>query len=396
MKKLLLLFCLLTQMALAFSLDSKDPDELVAAIFYYSQTKDPKLINKFCNFLLNSNSTKVKVAAAQALFNYKNSTQALNCLLKAYKKYSNKKLKLTILSSLNLLENQNLYSFYCNILKKEKDNDIKLKALNKFYKNPYTCLNDLKNLLKTGTKNEKMEILNIFAVNNIQINPKLLKKYLNSEDNEIKLAALKYCTFVKPRKDVLEEIKNIFENTFDAQIKALSLEILLENSENIDENYLNFALSDEKVRKLIAYKLPFLKNKNIPISTIKIFLEDKNDFVKVAALTYLGNTNNKKYCLFLKPYMYKPLGNSVKDAYIWTISKLNCDYAPGYILYIISDINNSDEIRLAASKYLNNLKPSLLEKYKKNIIYIYEKEPLDDIKDNLKKVLDKIDKNEKI
>jgi len=206
---------------------------------------------------------------------------------------------------------------------------------------------------------------------------------------------LKYCTFIKPSKNILKNIKNIFENTFNTKIKALSLEILLENSKNIDENYLNFALSSREVRKLISYRLPFLKNKNIPISTMKIFLEDKNDVVKIAALTYLGNTENKKYCSFLKPYMYKPLNNNAKNAYIWAISKLNCKYAPKYILYIISDINNENEMRLIASKYLNNLKPSLLEKYKKNIIYIYKKELLDDIKENLKQVLDKIDKNEK-
>jgi len=395
MRKFLLFFFFFTQITFAFSLNSKDPYELIAAIFYYSQTKDPKLVDKFCNFLLNSNSTKIRIAAAQALSNYNNNPKALNCLLEGYKKNQNKKLRLAILSSLNLFENQNLYKFYCDIIKKEKNKDIRLKALKKFYKNPYVCLKDLKKLLKLGTRDEKIEVLHIFAINNIRIDQKLLEKLLNNEDEEIKLAALKYCIFVKPSKSILVNIKNIFEDTFNTKIKALSLEILLEKSKNIDEDYLNFALSSEDVRKLISYRLPFLKNKNIPISTMKIFLEDKNDVVKIAALTYLGNSKNKKYCSFLKSYMYKPLKNNVKSAYIWAISKLNCRYAPKYILYIISDMNSENEIRLIASKYLNNLKPSLLEKYKKNIIYIYKKELLDDIKDNLKQVLDKIENNEK-
>ncbi|HIC87161.1 MAG TPA: hypothetical protein EYP03_02835 [Aquificae bacterium] len=228
-----------------------------------------------------------------------------------------------------------------------------------------------------GGAHVDIEVLHIFAINNIRIDQKLLEKLLNNEDEEIKLAALKYCIFVKPSKSILVNIKNIFEDTFNTKIKALSLEILLEKSKNIDEDYLNFALSSEDVRKLISYRLPFLKNKNIPISTMKIFLEDKNDVVKIAALTYLGNSKNKKYCSFLKSYMYKPLKNNVKSAYIWAISKLNCRYAPKYILYIISDMNSENEIRLIASKYLNNLKPSLLEKYKKNIIYIYKKELLE-------------------
>jgi len=70
----------------------------------------------------------------------------------------------------------------------------------------------------------------------------------------------------------------------------------------VEKDYLNFALGSEEVRRLISYKLLFLKNKNIPVSTIKIFLEDKDDMVKIAALIYLGNTNNKSYCSFLKSY----------------------------------------------------------------------------------------------
>ena len=69
--------------------------------------------------------------------------------------------------------------------------------------------------MKLGTEKEKIEILNIFAINNVQIDSKLLEKFLNSENEEIKLAVLKYYTFVKPQRECLKNIKAMREGKLE-------------------------------------------------------------------------------------------------------------------------------------------------------------------------------------
>ena len=380
----------------AFSLNSTDPTELYAAIFYYSQTKNPIYIDKFCNFLLNSANRKIKIASAQALGNYQNNTKSLKCLLKAYRQEKDIKVKKEILLNLIGFENENVTKFFCKVLNSTKDENLKSIAISGLMKNPKVCLNLLKKYLyNSNNPHFQAKILKIFALYKIKVDEKLLLKFLNSSNKDLKVAALKYYLYNPPSKEIVENIKNIFENDLDPQVKALALEVLLENSNLVEEDYLNFALSDEDIRKRIAYRLPFLKNKNLPLSTLNIFLNDKRDFIKIAALTYIGNSKNKKYCLFLKNFIYKPISENVKEAYLWAISKLNCPYALDYLIMTISNLQNNDNLRLAAARFLKFIDKKALEKNKLKLKFLYEKEGLDDIKSYIKDILDNIQKGEK-
>ncbi|SNR73363.1 HEAT repeat domain-containing protein [Desulfurobacterium atlanticum] len=389
MRKLIVAFlCFLfssVSLAANFDINSKNPQDRILAIVYLSRIKDPSNVNKFCEILIKDKNEKVRKTAAEALGYYPFSFRAKSCLLKAFEKDKSNTVKEAVLSALESFNEDDLGKLYCEVLKGKFSDNLKKEALRGLSK--YTeCKKEIDKILRSGDK--KLLKSALFTVSFRQEDFPEVEKYLQSGDSNIRNLAVKYYLTHRPSKKILKNLESRLLIETDPSIKAAVLEVLITNGVLLEKDIVLSVLSNEEVKKAFALRLPFIRNKEISKDIIDSFLQSDDPVVVSAALTYMGRSGDKEYCPILKKFLFKK-DESLKKAAIWSMANIGCEDGIDYVLSIISDLNNDDNLRLSAAKNLLIFKPSELSKKKDMIKAVYKNEVLDDIRDVLRLVLQK-------
>ncbi len=370
--------------ASSFDIHSKNPQDRILAIFYLSKSKNPSIIPRFCKVLLSDKNKEVRKAAADVLGYYGNSTQSESCLLKAFGQEESTEVKYSILSALETFKKRKIGKLYCKVLEGNYSVSLKREAL-KGLSNYLFCREEIENILKNKSREFLTDAL--FAVSLRKDNFPSVKAYLSDSDVEVRKLALKYFVSHKPDKDVISTIKKRLIIEHDPENKALMLEILLSNDAKIDENLLLSSISNGDVAKKFVLRLPFIRKNKFPFKGIKLLLKNENPFVVSSTLTYLGTTEDKKYCSILLSYLMEDGNETVRNSAIWSVSKLNCSNAFDYLASIISDFNNDDRLRLMAARSFLSFDDSTLKEKSGVLKSLYESEILDDVKEVLGRVI---------
>ncbi|OMH40044.1 HEAT repeat domain-containing protein [Desulfurobacterium indicum] len=370
-------------LAAPFNLNAKDPQDRVLAVFYLSRTKNPIYVERFCRILLNDGSEKVRKAAAEGLGYYGNNTKAFNCLIKAFKKENVEDVKKAILISLFSFSDIRAGDLFCQVLKGSYSDDLKIAAIKGLAKYD-VCSKELEKVLKKGNSSEVKAAL--FALSFRKDNVKEVYKYLDATDPQVRYLALSYYLTHRPSKAVLKKIESGLDTWIEPKVKSKALEVVLTYDNNPDKDMFLSAVSDEDIKRRLALRLPFVKNKAVSSELLKPFLKDNDTVVLTSALTYIGNSGNKKYCSLIKDFLFSS-DESVRSAALWAEGKLSCPEGVKYLLGIVSDFNNDDSLRLQAAKMLLMFDKSVLKKNLPAIKKIYGNEILDDVKDSLYKVI---------
>ncbi|WP_456395763.1 HEAT repeat domain-containing protein [Desulfurobacterium sp.] len=373
-------------LAAPFNLNAKNSQDRMLAVFYLSRTKNPVYVDRFCYILLNDKSEKVRKAAAEGLGYYGNNPKAFNCLIKAFKKESIKSIKKAILTSLFSFSGTKVGDLFCQVLKGDYSDDLKITAIKGLAKYS-VCSKELEKVLKEGNGSEVKAAL--FALSFREDNFKEVSKFLNATDPQIRYLALSYYLTHPPSKAVLREIESSLDTETDSKVKAKALEVVLTYDRNPDKDLFLSAISDEDIKRRLALRLPFVKNRAVSSELLRPFLKDNDTVILTSALTYMGNSGNKKYCSLVKDFLFSS-DESVRNAAIWAEGKLSCPEGVRYLLGIISDFNNDDSLRLQAARILLKFDKDVLKENLSAIEKVYNNEILDDVKDNLYRVIVKV------
>ncbi|WP_022847572.1 MULTISPECIES: HEAT repeat domain-containing protein [unclassified Desulfurobacterium] len=371
--------------AAPFNLNAKDPQDRVLAVFYLSRTKDPVYVKPFCQLLLKDKSEKVRKAAAEGLGYYGNSAEALNCLLDAFKKEKAEDVREAVLISLFSFSDGRAGKLFCQVLNGNYPSNLRVVAIKGLAKYDI-CSKELQKVIEIGNRDEVKAAL--FALYFRRDSVKGVSKYLGSKDSDLRFLAISYYLTHSPSEAVLKRIEENLGTETDPKVKAKALEVILTYDKNPDIDTFLSAISDEDIKRRLALRLPFVKNRKISSKLLKPFLNDNDTIILTSALTYIGNSGNRRYCSLVKDFLFSP-DESVRSAAMWAEGRLSCPEGVKYLLGIVSDFNNDDSLRLQAAKMLLMFNKDILKKNLSVLQKVYNNEILDDVKDNLYKVIAK-------
>ncbi len=248
------------------------------------------------------------------------------------------------------------------------------------------CSKELQKVIEIGNRDEVKAAL--FALYFRRDSVKDVSKYLGSKDSDLRFLAISYYLTHSPSEAVLKRIEENLGTETHPKVKAKALEVILTYDKNPDIDTFLSAISDEDIKRRLALRLPFVKNRKISSKLLKPFLNDNDTIILTSALTYIGNSGNRRYCSLVKDFLFSP-DESVRSAAMWAKGRLSCPEGVKYLLGIISDFNNDDSLRLQAAKMLLMFNKDILKKNLSVLQKVYNNEILDDVKDNLYKVIAK-------